>query len=172
MRTYAHSRSIYTHIRDAKRVMRTASEFQATPCNCAALREAARYVTQLYDQHLAAAGLLTTQYSILARLKRLGPTTISALAQDMVMDRTTLGRNIVPLQRRRLIVVRRGRDDGRSKELHLTKTGLARLGAGLNGWTKAQAQFEATLGSDRASELRGLLRAVVGSDSRTDIAAE
>jgi DNA-binding MarR family transcriptional regulator len=149
--------------------MSVASELR--PCNCSALREAARYVTQLYDQHLAAAGLRNSQYAILARLKRLGPTTINALAQEMVMDRTTLGRNIVPLQRRRLIVARRGREDGRSKELQLTKTGLARLDAGFNGWTKAQAQFEATLGSERASELRDLLRAVVGSDFRADIDA-
>ena len=148
--------------------MNTATALQATPCNCAALREAARYVTQLYDQHLAAAGLSTSQYSLLTRLKRLGPTTINALAQDMVVDRTTLGRNIVPLQRRRLVVVRRGRDDGRSRELHLTKAGLARLDAACKGWAKAQAQFEGTFGSDRASELRGLLRAVVGSDFRAD----
>jgi DNA-binding MarR family transcriptional regulator len=149
--------------------MSTATKLQSTPCNCAALREAARHVTQLYDRHLAAAGVRTTQFSILARLKRLGPTTINALAQNMVMDRTTLGRNIVPLQRRRLIVTRTGRDDGRSKELHLTKTGLARLGTASKEWAKAQAQFEATLGRDRASGLRGLLRAVVGSDFRTDI---
>src|ERR1700694_3680285 len=80
----------------------------STPCNCAALREAARYVTKLYDQHLATAGLRNTQFSILTRLKELGPTTINALAHAMVMDRTTLGRNILPLQRRRLIVVKRG----------------------------------------------------------------
>lgn len=156
---------------DVTRLMSTATELQSTPCNCAALREAARYVTQLYDQHLAGAGLRTTQYSIIAKLKRLGPMTINALAQEMVMDRTTLGRNIVPLQRRRLIAVKRGRDDGRSKELHLTKAGLARLDAAFKGWVKAQAQFEATLGGDRALELRGLLRAVVGSDFRSDIDA-
>jgi DNA-binding MarR family transcriptional regulator len=158
--------------RDAKRWMSTAAALQSTPCNCAALREAARYVTQLYDRHLVTAGLRNSQYSILARLKRLGPTTINALAQDMVMDRTTLGRNIVPLQRRRLIVARRGREDRRSKELRLTKTGLARLDAASKGWANAQGQFEATLGRERASELRRLLRAVVGSDFRTDIAAE
>src|SRR2546427_5068211 len=38
----------------------------STRCNCTALREAARYVTQLYDQHLASAGLRSTQFSILA----------------------------------------------------------------------------------------------------------
>ena len=146
----------------------TAAEMPSIPCNCAALREAARYVTQVYDQHLIASGLRTTQYSILARLKRLGPMTINALAQELVMDRTTLGRNIVPLQRKDLIAAKTGRDDRRSKELHLTKAGLVRLSAAAKGWGKAQAQFEATFGSDRASALRALLRAVVGSGLRTD----
>ncbi len=118
-----------------------------------ALREAARYVTQLYDLHLAAAGLRSTQFSILTRLKKLGPTTINALAHAMVMDRTTVGRNILPLQRRRLIVVKRGEGDARRKELHLTKAGLARLEAGFDGWAKAQAQFEGTLGQERTSQL-------------------
>ncbi len=148
--------------------MSIATELQATRCNCAALREAARHVTQLYDEHLAAAGLRNTQYTILARLQRRGPTTINALAQDMVVDRTTLGRNIVPLARRGLIVVRRGRDDGRSKELQLTKAGAARLEAASKGWARAQAQFEAALGGGRAARLRRLLRAVVGSDFRTN----
>ena len=61
-------------------------------CNCFAVRAAARHVTQFYDQVLAPTGLRTTQFSILAKLKRLGPLTINTLARDMVMDRTTLGR--------------------------------------------------------------------------------
>jgi DNA-binding MarR family transcriptional regulator len=72
-------------------------------CNCFAVRAAARHVTQFYDQVLAPAGLRVTQFSILARLKRLGPLTINTLARDMVMDRTTLGRNILPLERDGLI---------------------------------------------------------------------
>jgi DNA-binding MarR family transcriptional regulator len=138
----------------------------STPCHCESLREAARYVTQLYDQHLAAAGLRNTQFSILVRLKELGPTTINTLAHALVMDRTTVGRNILPLQRRRLIVVKRGESDARRKELHLTKAGLARVEDGLEGWAAAQARFEGTLGRERASQLRGLLRAVVGMDFR------
>ena len=140
----------------------------STRCNCTALREAARYVTQLYDRHLAASGLRSTQFSILTRLKQLGPTTINALAHALVMDRTTVGRNILPLQRRRLIVVKRGESDARRKELHLTTAGLARLEAGFDGWAKAQAQFEGTLGNERASQLRDLLRVVVGTDFRVE----
>lgn len=74
-------------------------------CNCFTLRSAARHVSQLYDQFLASAGLRTTQFSILAKLKSLGPLTINALAKEMVMDRTTLGRNIQPLERDGLIRV-------------------------------------------------------------------
>jgi DNA-binding MarR family transcriptional regulator len=39
------------------------------------------------------------------------------------MDRTTFGRSVLPLQRRRLIVVKRGENDARRKELHLTTAG-------------------------------------------------
>ena len=140
----------------------------STRCHCTALREAARHVTQLYDRHLAASGLRSTQFSILTRLKQLGPTTINALAHALVMDRTTVGRNILPLQRRRLIVVKRGESDARRKELHVTTAGLARLEAGFDGWATAQAQFEETLGNERASQLRDLLHVVVGTDFHTE----
>src|SRR5215470_18702715 len=74
-------------------------------CNCLAVRSAARHVTQLYDQFLAPIGLRITQFSILAKLKRRGPLTINALADVMAMDRTTLGRNIQPLERDGLIAI-------------------------------------------------------------------
>ena len=50
-------------------------------CNCFAIRSAARHVSQLYDQILAPTGLRTTQFSILAHLKK-GPRTINALAKE------------------------------------------------------------------------------------------
>jgi DNA-binding MarR family transcriptional regulator len=133
-------------------------------CNCLALRQAARHVTQFYDQCLASSGLRTTQYSILVRLNRHGPMTINALASDLVMDRTTLGRNILPLDRDGLITIVKGGADRRRKELHLTPVGAERMSLAYDQWTEAQARFEATYGSDRAAELRNLLGAVVASD--------
>jgi DNA-binding MarR family transcriptional regulator len=132
-------------------------------CNCLALRQASRHVTQFYDQYLAPAGLRTTQFSILAKLRRLGPLTINALAEDMVMDRTTLGRNILPLQREGLIAIKTGREDRRRKELHLTDKGLARLRAARKGWAEAQTKFDAVFGGGRASDLRALLYEVTAS---------
>src|SRR5262249_46959351 len=102
-------------------------------CNCLAVRQAGRHITQFYDQFLAASGLRTTQFSILATLRRLGPMAINALAAEMVMDRTTLGRNILPLERDGLIAVEQGRRDRRSKELRVTEAGETRFRAGMKG---------------------------------------
>ena len=132
----------------------------ATPaqrCNCLALRQAARHVTQFYDQHLASSGLRTTQFSILAKLKRLGPTTINALARELVMDRTTLGRTMLPLEREGLIRIEDGTVDRRSKELALTRAGAHRLQKAYSLWVEAQKEFEQRFGVNRAAELRALL---------------
>src|SRR5258706_2561528 len=85
-------------------------------CNCFAVRSAARHVTQFYDQVLAPSGLRATQYTMLAKLKRLGPLQIKALATEMAMDRTTLGRNILPLERDGLITTEPVASDGPAKE--------------------------------------------------------
>ena len=133
-------------------------------CNALAIRQAARHVSQFYDQCMAPTGLRASQYSILARLKRQGPMTINALAQVLVMDRTTLGRNILPLEREGLIAIQPGRADRRSKELHLTDAGAARLPAAQARWSEAQNRFEASFGAARAAELRRLMRDVATSD--------
>jgi DNA-binding MarR family transcriptional regulator len=134
-------------------------------CNCLALRQAARHVSQFYDQFLAASGLRGTQYSILARLHRKGPMSINALAAELVMDRTTLGRNILPLQRDGLISIGLCRIDRRSKDVQLTKAGVARLRIAGEGWRQAQAQFEAAFGGKRAKALRALLHEVATNEA-------
>jgi DNA-binding MarR family transcriptional regulator len=140
-------------------------------CTCLAVRQAARHVTQFYDRHLASAGLRTTQFSILARLRRYGPMTINALADQMVMDRTTLGRNILPLERDGLISITPGRTDRRSKELRLTDTGLERLQAGYQGWKDAQREFATVFGNERTVGLRALLHEVAATNLPMEAAA-
>ena len=133
-------------------------------CNCLAVRQAARHITQFYDQFLAPSGLRTTQFSILAQLRRLGPMTINALAAEIVMDRTTLGRNILPLERDGLITVEQGSLDRRSKELQVTVAGEERFRAGIKGWVQAQRQFETAFGAKRTADLRDLLHAVAATE--------
>ena len=144
--------------------MSASSLLEPEDCNCFVVRSAARHVTQLYDQLLAPVGLHVTQFSILAKLKRLGPMTINALAKEMVMDRTTLGRNVLPLERDGLIKIEASAADRRARELHLTKAGEKRLQAGRAAWAQAQARFEIRFGARRAADLRAMLRAVVASD--------
>jgi DNA-binding MarR family transcriptional regulator len=145
------------------------SSLKPEDCNCFVVRSAARHVTQLYDQFLAPVGLHVTQFSILAKLKRLGPMTINALAKQMIMDRTTLGRNVLPLERDGLIKIEASASDGRAKELHLTKTGDKRVLAGREAWERAQARFDSRFGAKRAADFRAMLRAVVASDFATEL---
>jgi DNA-binding MarR family transcriptional regulator len=133
-------------------------------CNCLAVRQAARHITQFYDRFLPDVRLRTTQFSILERLRRNGPMTINALAAEMVMDRTTMGRNVHPLQRDGLITAVTDKTDRRRKTLLLTDAGLARLTACYPCWNDAQAQFHAAFGPEPPAELRRLLHAVSTSD--------
>jgi DNA-binding MarR family transcriptional regulator len=136
----------------------------ARECNCLAIRQAARHVTQFYDHLLAPSGLRATQFSILGRLQRGGPMTINALAAALVMDRTTLGRNLLPLERDGLVEIGPGQTDRREREVRLSAGGAARLKSARQGWAKAQAQFDKVFGAERAAALRDLLREVVASD--------
>jgi DNA-binding MarR family transcriptional regulator len=133
-------------------------------CNCLALRQAARHVTQFYDQYLASTGLRSTQFSILAKLHWLGPMTINALARELVMDRTTLGRTMLPLERDGLIAIREGVVDRRSKQLGVTKAGTERLQRAAKLWVEAQREFEERFGAGRATDLRDLLGEVVSCE--------
>jgi DNA-binding MarR family transcriptional regulator len=142
----------------------TLSKSTPSDCNCLAVRQAARRITQFYDRFLAPVALRTTQFSILTRLDESGPMSIHALAGAMVMDRTTLGRNILPLEREGLIAVAQSDKDKRSKELTLTAAGRDRLKRAVDGWLEAQSQFEKAFGAKRASDLRAILHDVAAAD--------
>jgi DNA-binding MarR family transcriptional regulator len=85
------------------------------------------------------------------------------LAAELVVDRTTLGRNIRPLERDGLITITPRRTDRRIKELRLTATGDQRFNETRQAWVEAQRSFETGFGPERAAELRGLLHALVDS---------
>jgi DNA-binding MarR family transcriptional regulator len=131
-----------------------------TPCNCLALRQASRHLTQVYDRHLVQEGLRSTQYSILSVLGRLGAMPIGRLADIMVVERTALGRALRPLERDRLVAVGAG-PDARTSSVSLTAKGEAKLKAAAVRWRKAQKEFEASFGADAAQALRSSLHRVV-----------
>jgi DNA-binding MarR family transcriptional regulator len=134
-----------------------------TLCNCLALRQASRYITNVYDQALSETGLRVTQFSILYKLSALGTMTVNAMAAELVMDRTTLTRNLKPLERDALVASGPSETDRRERVISLTPAGKAKIKAVLPLWRKAQKTFEQNFGSERAGALRLLLQDVVDS---------
>jgi DNA-binding MarR family transcriptional regulator len=134
------------------------------PCNCSALRQAARHITRLYDSELAAAGLGLNQYSILSRLAKLGPRAIQELAESLVMDRSTLGHLLRPLLKRGLLKLEAPKKDRRSRVIRLTPAGKSLLGKARPLWAKAERIFEKHVGVVPARELREALVRVAATD--------
>jgi DNA-binding MarR family transcriptional regulator len=137
---------------------RVASKLGA--CTCANIRRASRVVTQIYDAALQPAGLKITQFILLATLAATGATALTKLAEAMVMDRTTLTRNLKPLLKEGLIDSVPG-EDRRSRVISLTKRGRAALMTGLPLWREAQANMVGALGQERLNGFLNDLSAVV-----------
>jgi DNA-binding MarR family transcriptional regulator len=124
-------------------------------CTCFRLRKLTRRMTQHYDARLAPAGLRLTQFSLLANL-RAGPLTMSALADRMEMDRTTLTRNLKPLADAGLVVVAPG-DDARSRIVSLTDRGRDAWTAARELWRQAQDEVNGALGAEQVALLHATL---------------
>jgi DNA-binding MarR family transcriptional regulator len=131
-------------------------------CNCLAVRQAARHITQFYDRHMAAEGLRSTQYSILARLDRVGPLTINQLAALIVLDRTATGRALRPLERDKLVVIAPGGDE-RTRVATLTPAGKAKAKSAIARWRVAQKAFEAAYGTADAAKMRADLAHMISA---------
>lgn len=136
-------------------------------CSCAGLRKATRHLTQHYDQRLAPLGLNIGQYALLANLARRGPIAPGAFATLMAMDRTTMGRNLQPLEREGLVEVAPDPDDRRARLVSLTAEGQARLAAARPVWASAQTDFETRFGVARTEALRELLADLIATDLTT-----
>ncbi|MEA3412353.1 MAG: MarR family winged helix-turn-helix transcriptional regulator [Pseudomonadota bacterium] len=125
----------------------------ASECIGFSVRKAARVIAQVYDEVLAPTGLRGTQFSLLNALALSGGATIKQLAGRLVMDRTTLTRNLKPLHKERLIEIAPGADR-RQRTVTLTASGRARLREALPLWEQAQTQVLSILGARRADRLR------------------
>jgi DNA-binding MarR family transcriptional regulator len=135
-----------------------------SPCHCTALRKASRRLSQIYDAALAPTGIKSTQLSILAEINRRRsepPLSLNELAILLAMDRSTLGHNLRPLERRKLIALIAGRKDGREKHVELTKTGQEKLAEARALWDRAQGSFEQQFGRKRAADLRETLNDLI-----------
>ena len=142
-------------------------------CTCGSLRKASRRISQFYDTALAPVGIKSTQYSILSEVdrgSREGPVTMCELADAMVMDRSTLGHNLKPLQRDGLLVLRLSADDRRKRYVELTKKGHAILQKSRRLWQQAEGRFEKFFGKEPAAELRAVLLRIAGNKELNSLA--
>jgi len=113
------------------------------PCICSTLRRATRAITATYDAALAPSGLRVTQFAVLRTLARLGPLPVTRLAAETALDRSTMGRNLDPLERRGLVRIEVGQADQRERVANLTATGEAAVETALPYWRQAQARVAA-----------------------------
>ncbi len=117
-------------------------------CACHALRKAARAVTQFYDGALRPAGLRATQFTVLLVAARTATATMTELAEALVVDRTTLTRNLKPLKERGLIESVAG-EDRRERHIAITPKGRQALARATPAWRQAQATIAGRLGGTR-----------------------
>ena len=138
-------------------------------CNCGAMRKASRRVSQMYDAALAPAGIKATQLAVLSAIRRRAddPPTMRELADALVMDRSTLGQNLRPLERDRLVAVKPSDADRRRKLVVLTEKGRAKQMQAISLWRAAQERFERTIGAAEAARLRDILLAIAANSEFT-----
>ena len=116
--------------------------------NCMGMRvrRAARVVGNYYDLHLKSAGLKGTQFTLLNAIFLNPSITITQLADLLLLNRTTLNRNLKPLERQGLVRTDPGKDQ-RTRVLKLTLAGRSILLEALPLWVEAQSGVVETLGS-------------------------
>src|SRR6202162_5232623 len=111
-------------------------------CTCRRRRKAARRITQIYDGYVEPFGLTITQFGLLAHLRVLDGISVGALAEKLVMDPTTLTRNLRPLEKKGFVVFATDPEDRRSRSLRLTAKGREAYSAARPAWAKAQRHVE------------------------------
>lgn len=138
-------------------------------CCATAMRKASRRLAQLYDSALAPSGLKSTQFSILAEIGKRSktPLTMQELAVVLVMDRSTLGQNLRPLERDGFVELREDAKDRRRRYVQLTPDGKAKCTQARPYWARAQEQFLASFGKEESIRLNHTLLGIAHNEQLT-----
>lgn len=126
-------------------------------CTCAKLRRLTRRVTAVYDRVMVPLGMTVTQYSLLSQLRRLEGQSVSRIAHQLDMDRTSLTRTLAPLVALGWVEVRPSALDARVRCIHLSADGLAARQRMRPHWQAAQLQVNALLGDAEVAGFHRLL---------------
>ena len=125
-------------------------------CTNLQLRQLMRRVAQHYDVEVGKTGLKGTQYSLLSYVVKLGPIRPGELAQAMMVDASTLTRNLKPLIDAGWVTLTAG-SDGRSRLVSVTDTGRDKRAEAQRHWKIAQEQLNELLGVPRVLALHDLI---------------
>jgi DNA-binding MarR family transcriptional regulator len=125
-------------------------------CVCLHARMTARAVTRAYDQALAPLGLEATQFTLLGAIMGNPDKSITALADRLALERSSLSRNLKLLQARGLISSTG--QGGRSASFSVTEAGEALLMAALPLWSAVQKRSETAMGAVTWTVTRDTLR--------------
>ena len=135
-------------------VPRRACREVALNCACLSLRKAARAVTQVFREALRPVGLQPTQFTLLVALRLLDTITVSALADEVVTDPTTLSRNLAVMERQGLVTVSPG-EDRRTRLVRLADGGDEVLARALPIWQETNERLIRAMGAERLAEILG-----------------
>ena len=113
---------------------------QLLSCKCFKMRKASRVVTQFYDKKLKPSGIRITQFTILTLIATSENRTLISLANELLMDRTTLTRGLNILLKEELIEQIKS-EDSRKKIMRLTKKGQIVLDKAIPLWLEAEHQI-------------------------------
>ncbi|WP_313234992.1 MarR family winged helix-turn-helix transcriptional regulator [Delftia acidovorans] len=139
--------------------MTSSTSSAASPvCTCFMVRSLSRKISQLYDDTLAPSGLRGTQFSLLVQARNApdGPPTVSALAEQLHTDRTTMTRNLRTLQQAGFIDLVPGAD-ARSRCVVVTPEGSARIREAAALWRQAQQRVRELCGGEQIGALESLV---------------
>ena len=137
---------------------RNSLEFEI--CYNFSLRKATRLLTQFYESRLADFGLKVGQFSILRAVSLLKETTNKELQKRLVINQTTLTRNLKPLIRDGLLSLSTDIDDQRIKLIRLTESGNELYKRALPSWIETQREVAKKIGSEDVDKILTLTKSL------------
>jgi len=130
---------------------------EPSKCYCTNMRRATRAITRYYDKLLEPSGLKVTQYSLLNHLKRLGPLTMNELSEAIRLERTTLVRNLKPLENMGLVSIIEEKSS-KARQVQLTDRGLEQLDRAISYWNQAQQDLKKLFTEEEFTIFMGALQ--------------
>lgn len=133
------------------------SDFLDFNCLAYTSRRTARAVTNVFNARMAPLELNVAQFGLLAAVAKMPGSTLSAIGEAMLLDESTMARNLTVLERRGLVEAQGGRGRG-GKHVSLTAEGAALYAEAARIWKRTNQKLAAELGEEEAAAGRALLR--------------